>query len=62
MELSEKRTRTASAAAWSGRPDRRYAVTARALPLIRTMTVGPGLTPGPPADGFDRVADFDTDR
>jgi hypothetical protein len=35
------------------------AVAARALPLIRTVTVGPGVPPGPPVDGFDRVADFD---
>ena len=29
----------------------------RALPPIRTLTVGPGVPPGQPADGFGRVAD-----
>src|SRR5262249_58804135 len=28
----------------------------RALPPIRTLTVGSGITPDPPVDGFDRVA------
>jgi len=32
----------------------------RALPPIRTFTVGPGVTPGPPVDGFDRVAGLRT--
>jgi hypothetical protein len=27
------------------------------LPPIRTLTVGPGIPPGQPADGFGRVAD-----
>ncbi len=30
---------------------------ARASPPIRTLTVGPGVPPGQPADGFGRVAD-----
>src|SRR3954453_21719134 len=29
----------------------------RALPPIRTLTVGPGISPGQPAAGSDRVAD-----
>jgi len=33
---------------------------ARVLPPIRTVTVGPGVPPGQPADGFGRVADFRT--
>src|SRR5580693_5026306 len=28
------------------------------LPPIRTLTVGPGIPPGQPADGFGRVADY----
>ncbi len=32
-------------------------LSARALPPIRTLTVGPGVSPGQPVDGFDRVAD-----
>src|SRR5580692_4514375 len=28
------------------------------LPPIRTLTVGPGVSPGQPADGFGRVADY----
>ena len=28
------------------------------LPLIRTFTVGPGVSPGSPAAGYGRVADF----
>ena len=30
---------------------------ARALPLLRTLTVGPGVPPGPPLAGCERVAD-----
>lgn len=30
----------------------------RALPPIRTFTVGPGVPPGQPADGIGRVADY----
>ena len=29
----------------------------RALPLLRTLTVGPGVPPGPPLAGCERVAD-----
>src|SRR5215472_7010807 len=34
------------------------ALTAHVLPPIRTLTVGPGIPPGQPADGFGRVADY----
>src|SRR5580693_1629321 len=30
----------------------------RVLPPIRTFTVGPGVSPGQPADGIGRVADY----
>ncbi|GGV05492.1 hypothetical protein GCM10010182_25310 [Actinomadura cremea] len=38
-------------------PLRPWTGTYRALPPIRTFTVGPGVPPGQPADGFGRVAD-----
>jgi len=31
---------------------------ARVLPPIRTVTVGPGIPPGQPADGLGRVAGY----
>lgn len=42
-----------------GEPVRRRAwmPARRALPPIRTLTVGPGISPGQPAAGSDRVAD-----
>ncbi len=33
-------------------------LTAHVLPPIRTFTVGPGISPGQPADGLGRVADY----
>ncbi len=46
------------AAKANGRPDGRpYGHRLRALP-IRTLTVGPGVPPGQPVTGCDRVADF----
>lgn len=45
----------------TGEPrDRRRArvLARRALPPIRTLTVGPGISPGQPVAGGDRVADY----
>src|SRR3954451_4452061 len=39
---------------WPAGPDKR--TDSRALPPIRTFTVGSGFTPDQPVDGFDRVA------
>ena len=56
---TRERRRTRTRPVRTGRNRRRRArmPARRALPPIRTLTVGPGISPGQPAAGSDRVAD-----
>jgi hypothetical protein len=40
------------------KPETKHASTTRWFSLIRTLTVGSGISPNPPVNGLDRVADF----